>query len=256
MNMKEYLRRIGIDETKLSANSATLKLLQKQHLLHIPFENLDIHRRRPIVPDVEKFYGKIVKENRGGFCYELNGLFYNLLREIGFQSRMISARVANGKNGFGEEYDHMAILTEIEGEKYLVDVGFGSFAAAPLKFVLDLEQQDENGVFLIRKFDENYFEVLKKDASQWKSEYIFTPVERDLSEFEGMCRFHQNSPESHFTRGRVCSLMTGKGRKTLTDKNFIVTGNGEKKEFSVGSETEFNEILEREFHIKPFFGET
>ncbi|HEX9961259.1 MAG TPA: arylamine N-acetyltransferase [Pyrinomonadaceae bacterium] len=254
MNTKEYFRRIGIKETSISANFENLKLLQKQHLLHIPFENLDIHRRRPIILDAEKFYGKIIKENRGGFCYELNGLFYNLLRETGFQSRMISARVCDGKNGFGEEFDHMAILTEIEGEKYLVDVGFGSFTAEPLKFALDSEQRDENGVFSIRKYDENYFEVLKKDAGVWKSEYIFTPLERDLSEFAGMCRFHQTSPESHFTRGKVCSLMTSEGRKTLTDRNFIVTGNKEKKEFNINSEEEFNEILEREFQIKPVFG--
>src|SRR5215213_3191963 len=131
MNQKEYFRRIGIDETSVAANSDNLKFLQKKHLLHIPFENLDIHWQRLIILDVEKFYRKIVEEKRGGFCYELNGLFYNLLREIGFQSRMISARVATGENGFSAEYDHMAILTETGGEEYLVDVGFGSFTAAP-----------------------------------------------------------------------------------------------------------------------------
>jgi N-hydroxyarylamine O-acetyltransferase len=169
---------------------------------------------------------------------------------------MISAQVANGKNSFGAEYDHMAILTEIDGEEYLVDVGFGNFTAEPLKFVLDLEQQDENGVFLIRKFDEGYFEVVKKDAGEWKSEYLFAPFYQALSEFDGMCRFHQTSPESHFTHGKVCSLMTNGGRKTLTDKKYIETGNGEKKELNVNSEAEFNEILEREFHIKPVFGQT
>jgi N-hydroxyarylamine O-acetyltransferase len=169
---------------------------------------------------------------------------------------MISARVADGKNGFGAEYDHLAILTEIDGEEFLVDVGFGSFTAEPLKFILDSEQADENGVFMIRKFDANYFEVLKKDAGEWKSEYIFTPFGRDLSEFAEMCRFHQTSPESHFTRGKICSLMTNKGRKTLTDKKFIETGSDEKKELNVNSEVEFDEILEREFHIKPVFGQT
>ena len=167
---------------------------------------------------------------------------------------MISASVASGEGEFGAEYDHLAILTRIDDEEYLVDVGFGSFTAEPLKFVSDVEQQDENGVFMIRKYDENYFEVVKKDAGEWKSEYIFTPLERDLSEFAGMCDFHQTSPESHFTRGKVCSLMTVGGRKTLTDKKFIETRNGEKKEFEVGSEAEFNEILAREFQIEPVFG--
>jgi N-hydroxyarylamine O-acetyltransferase len=256
MNTKEYFRRIGLEKTRVSVNFESLKLLQKQHLLHIPFENLDIHWRRPIILDAENFYRKIVEEKRGGFCYELNGLFCSLLQEIGFRSRMISARVASGENGFGEEYDHLAILTDIGGEEFLVDVGFGSFSAAPLKFISDLEQRDENGVFLIRKFDENYFEVVKKDTGVWKSEYIFKALRRDLSEFDEMCRFHQTSPKSHFTRGKVCSLMTKEGRKTLTDKKFIETGNEEKTELNINSEARFNEILEREFHIKPIFGQT
>ncbi|HLL99514.1 MAG TPA: arylamine N-acetyltransferase [Pyrinomonadaceae bacterium] len=254
MNTKEYLRRIGIGDAKISVNPKSLRLLQKRHLLRIPFENLDIHWRRPIALDAEKFYRKIVEENRGGFCYELNGLFCSLLRETGFDSRIISARVASGENGFGAEYDHLAILTKIGGDEFLVDVGFGSFIAEPLRFVPDLEQRDENGDFVIRKFDESYFEVLKKDAGVWKSEFIFTPSGRDLSEFAEMCRFHQTSPESHFTRGKVCSLMTRGGRKTLTDRKFIETGNGEKKEFNVNSEAEFSEILKREFHIEPNSG--
>jgi N-hydroxyarylamine O-acetyltransferase len=251
MNTEEYLRRIGIDRAGIRADAGNLKFLQRQHLLHVPFENLDIHWRRPIALDAERFYRKIVEENRGGFCYELNGLFYNLLREIGFRSRMISARVFGSGNVLGMEYDHLAILTETGGEEYLVDVGFGSFTAEPLKFVLDTPQEDENGVFLIRKFDESYFEVVKKDGGEWKSEYIFTPFARDLPEFSGMCGFHQTSPESHFTRGKVCSIMTKEGRKTLIDRKFIETRNGEKKEFDVNSEAEFNEILEREFHIEP-----
>lgn len=253
MNQEKYLRRIGIGKNGMQPTLADLKFLQRQHLLNIPFENLDIHWKRPIVLDEEKFYEKIIEEKRGGFCYELNGLFYKLLGGIGFQSKIISARVSNGKGGFGEEYDHLAILTEIDDKQYLVDAGFGSFTAEPLKFIPDVEQKDENGVFLIRNFDEEYFEVMKKDGDEWKSEYIFKELERDLSEFAGMCSFHQTSPESHFTRGKVCSLMTNEGRKTLTDNRFIETKNSEKSEITVDSDKEFNRILKREFNIKPNF---
>ena len=104
-------------------------------------------------------------------------------------------------------------LTKIDEEEYLVDVGFGDFTAEPLKFVLETEQQDRNGTFLIRKFDEEYFEVVKKDGDGWKSEYIFKDLSRDLAEFTEMCNFHQTSSDSHFTRGKVCSLMTKTGVK-------------------------------------------
>lgn len=250
MNKEKYLGRIKIEKTNLSASLESLKYLQKQHLLNVPFENLDIYWKRPIVLEAEKFYEKIVGEKRGGFCYELNGLFYELLNEIGFQSKIISARVSNGSGGFGVEYEHLAILTKIDDEEFLVDAGFGDFTAEPLKFTLEFEQQDENGTFRIRKYAEKYFEVVKKDGDDWRSEYIFKDSARDLAEFAEMCNFHQTSPESHFTRGKVCSLMTMEGRKTLTDKKLIETKKDEKSETEINSEEKFNRILEREFRIK------
>ncbi|MEK7724346.1 MAG: arylamine N-acetyltransferase [Acidobacteriota bacterium] len=250
MNRENYLKRIGIKDEKIEAESDYLKLLQKQHLLNIPFENLDIHWKRPIILDTEKFYQKIIAEKRGGFCYELNGLFNELLKEIGFQTKIISARVGINEGKFGVEYDHLAILVKIGDKEFLVDVGFGDFSSEPLKFILDVEQIDENGTFLIRKQTDEYFEVIKKDGETWKSEYIFEDLAHDLSKFTEMCNFHQTSPQSHFTRGKLCSIMTEKGRKTLTDKMFIETKNGERNEKVINSEAEFYEILEREFHIR------
>ena len=106
---------------------------------------------------------------------------------------------------------------------------------------------------MIEKFDEEYFKVSKKDGGGWKSEYIFKDLKRDLAEFTEMCEFHQTSPESHFTQGKVCSLMTADGRKTLTDKKFIETKNGQKTETDVNSEEDFYLILAREFRIEKTF---
>jgi N-hydroxyarylamine O-acetyltransferase len=248
MNKNEYLRRIKI-ENEIAPTLESLKLLQRRHLLHVPFENLDIHWARPIDLDRERFYEKIVGEKRGGFCYELNGLFCELLSEIGFPSVMVSAKVSLGRGKFGAEFDHMAILTRIDEKEYLVDVGFGDFIDEPLEFVLDVEQTDRNGVYTVRRYDENYYEVAKKDGEEWKSEYIFTTTPRRLDEFSDMCRYQQTSPESHFTKGKVCSLMTDGGRKTLTDKKFIETVNGRKNEIDVNSEEEFNRILAQHFQI-------
>lgn len=250
MEKQNYLNRINFNEKVASPDLKTLQLLQTKHLLHVPFENLDIHWKRKISLDSDKFYRKIIGEKRGGFCYELNGLFYELLDEIGYKSKIISARVANKNSGFGAEFDHLTILTKIGDAEYLVDVGFGDFTGEPLKFVLDIEQKDSNGTFLIRKHDEEYFEVVKKDGENWKSEFIFKDLRRDLSEFAEMCEFHQTSPESHFTRGKVCSMMTETGRKTLTDNKFIKTENGRKSEKIIESNEDFREILQYEFMIK------
>jgi N-hydroxyarylamine O-acetyltransferase len=249
MDKIKYLDRIGIEDANISVNSENLKFLQKQHLLNVPFENLDIHWKRPIVLNTKEFYRKIVNEKRGGFCYELNALFCDLLNEIGFTSKIISARVFNGRD-FSAEYDHLAILTKIDKKEFLVDVGFGDFSAEPLEFVLNVEQKDVNGTFSIKKFDKDYFEVVKKVNGEWQSEYIFRDSARELAEFTEMCDFHQISPESHFTSGKICSVMLENGRKTLTDTKFIETKNGVKNETEISSESEFDEILLHEFQIK------
>ena len=248
MNISAYLSRIGLEADDLEAGDETLRILQRKHLLTVPFENLDIHWKRPIELDTEKFYAKVVEEKRGGFCYELNGFFHELLLSLGFNTRLISARVFNGTK-HGPEFDHAAIIVTIGDDEYLADVGFGDFTSEPLRFSLGVEQQDLVGIFVIRRFDEEYFEVAKRDGDKWKSQYIFKDVARDLSDFAEMCDFQQYSPESHFTKSKVCSILTENGRKTLSDKKFIVTVDGQKTEIEVESDTEFEQILAREFQI-------
>jgi N-hydroxyarylamine O-acetyltransferase len=249
MNIEKYLARIGMDEIGVVPGIAGLKLLQRQHLLNVPFENLDIHWKRPISLSIDAFYRKIVDENRGGFCYELNGLFNELLRELGFITRLLSARVARADGTLSPEYDHAAILVIIGEMQYLADVGFGTFASEPLQIVLGKEQTDLAGTFVIRQYDSEYFEVAKRSDLAWKSEYIFKPLGHDLSEFSERCDWHQTSPESHFTKGRLCSLMTFNGRKTATDDKFIITDGDDRTEMPLISEDEFETVLFREFGI-------
>ncbi len=250
MDKGEYLKRIKYSGEAFEPTSEGLSRLQRAHLLSVPFENLDIHWGTEIRLDLDGFYKKIVEDGRGGFCYELNGCFNELLRAMGFETKIVSARVANGKGGFGPEYDHLAIIASIHQSRYLVDVGFGDFIAEPLRLVLDVEQDDPNGTYRITELDEDYLEVQKRSEDSWKSEYIFKNFERELGEFAEMCVHNQKSPESHFTKGKLCSLMTQEGRKTLTDKKFITTVEGEKTEMEVFSNEEFNEVLLREFAIK------
>lgn len=129
--MKQYLERIGIDQTTLRCDLETLNRLHRRHLFNVPFENLDIHWNTPIELSMEKILTKIIKNRRGGFCYELNGAFCALLNQLGFESRMVSARVAVGNGTFGPEFDHMAIISSLGNEEFIVDVGFGDFIAEP-----------------------------------------------------------------------------------------------------------------------------
>ncbi len=248
MNAEKYLERLGMLSGDLEPNDEVLRLLQRKHLLTVPFENLDIHWKRPIVLDTGKFYEKIVVNRRGGFCYELNGLFNELLRALGFTTRLISARVFNGTE-HGPEYDHAAIIVTIGDDEYLADVGFGDFATEPLRYNLGAEQHDPVGIFVIRRFEDEYLEVAKRDGDEWRSEYIFKDVPRELNEFAEMCDFQQYSADSHFTKGKVCSILTESGRKTLRDTKFILTFEGSKTETEFESDEEFENLLREEFGI-------
>lgn len=250
LDVGEYLSRLGLEPDHLEPSDEVLRILQRRHLMTVPFENLDIHWDRPIMLDVERFYRKIVIERRGGFCYELNGLFEQLLRAMGFRTRMVSARVFHDDGSIGPEFDHAAIIVTVGEDEYLADVGFGDFTTEPLRFSLGVEQHDASGVFVIRQFDDVYFEVAKCVGDGWKSEYLFQDVGHDLSDFAEMCDFQQHSPNSHFTKGRICSILTAEGRKTLTDTKFIVTFNGSRIGNDITSQEEFDDVLQREFNIQ------
>src|SRR5690606_11334631 len=163
-------------------------------------------------------------------------------------TRLISARVFNGTT-HGREFDHAAVIVDIDGSEYLADVGFGAFIAEPLRFELGLEQNDPCGTFVIRQHDDEYLDVVQITGEGEKSRYIFRDIARELSEFAEMCEFQQTSPESHFTQNKLCSILTETGRKTLTDKKFVVTVGNERSEMPVDSDEEFAAVLMGAFNI-------
>ena len=248
MDIKKYLSRIGINSPQ-NTNLQTLIALHKSHILNVPFENLDIHLGREITLDLEKFYTKIVLNNRGGFCYELNGSFYNLLSNLGYKAKMISARVANSKGDFGKEFDHMAIIVKLDDE-WLVDVGFGDSFIGPVKLELGLPQKQYGIFYKIIKHDEDYFKLQKSsDGEKYIDQYIFKLDERALSDYAEMCIHNQTSPTTMFTQKRICTMATKDGRITLSDLELIRTIDGEKTESILNNENEFQECLKTYFKI-------
>jgi N-hydroxyarylamine O-acetyltransferase len=251
MDKFKYLNRIDYKgELNISIN--VLNAIQEAHLLNVPFENLDIFEKRVIKIDSEIFYGKIVTDRRGGFCYELNGLFQQLLKEIGFKTKIISARVFNKRSKtYGLEFDHMAIIINIDNWQWLVDVGFGDFSLHPLKLILGQPIEDKNGKFLFDKLDEAIYRVLKfsEEEQSYIPQYKFSLTERSLSDFSGMCHYHQTSPESSFTQNKLCSVATRNGRITLTDNKLIITEDGIRTESVIRNNTEFDLALLKYFNI-------
>lgn len=248
MDIKKYLKRIGYKDTT-EPSLEVLSSLQTAHLFSVPFENLDIHNNIKI--DLDNSFDKVVNRNRGGFCYELNGLFYKLLKELGFNAKIVSARVYQGEKGFGAEFDHMTIIVNLNSEEYLVDVGFGDFSYSPLKIILDKEIKDPRYTFKIERYDDVYKIIKQKsDDGTFVHKYLFSDVERSINDFKEMCIFHQTSNESHFTQNKICSLPVNGGRITLSGNTLITTTNGKVEKIDLNSDSELKKVLKEYFKIE------
>jgi len=248
LNVPAYLARIGYaGPTK--PTSEVLSSLHRCHMLSVPFENLDIGLGRRIVCDEDSFLRKIVDRQRGGFCYELNGAFAALLRDLGFTVTLLSARVPREDGSDGPEFDHLALQVDLE-EPWLADVGFGDSFLDPLRLQTGIEQPEGRRSYrlLVDHHSLLHMEMREPDAA-WKGQYSFTLIPRQLSEFAPMCRYHQTSPESPFTRKKVCSEATLDGRITLSGWKLIQTHDGRKEESILTSETEWRAVLKEQFGV-------
>jgi len=248
MDAKQYLERINyVDSTNLTFE--VLSKLQIMHLMNVPFENLDIHNNTKI--DLTNLFNKIVNRKRGGFCYELNGLFCDLLREIGFTVKMVSARVYDGKKNYSPEFDHMTLIVKIKDDEYLVDVGFGEFSSYPIKIELNKETNDPKGIFRIETFDEIYKVIKKRNPKRmFIPEYIFSDKERQIDEFQDRCNYHQTNSESHFMQKIICSLPTENGRITLSGDTLKITEYGKVNERRLNNPQQIQQELWNYFGIK------
>ncbi|MXQ54205.1 arylamine N-acetyltransferase family protein [Shimazuella alba] len=123
MDIKNYLTRIGVTGN-IKNSLEDLAQIQENHVTHIPFENLDIIQGIPLSFDINHLYQKIVNHQRGGVCYELNGLFHFFLQELGFAVSMRAATVYLNGSWF-KQGSHLTNIVCLNEVYYLVDVGFG-----------------------------------------------------------------------------------------------------------------------------------
>lgn len=246
MDLNAYFERIGYDGPS-DVSVDTLRQVHRAHLLAVPFENLDIHLKRPIVLDEARLIDKIVTQARGGFCYEHNTVFAAALREMGFSVEMLEARVGARDWESGAPYDHMTLLVQLE-ERWMPDVGFGDSFMEPLLLDKPGEQVQSNGQFRVQHDGIEGVYSRKTRSGDWHDEYLFRLEPKQLLDFTPGCDFNQYSPQSHFTQQRVCSLATPTGRITLSDRRLIVTENGQRTEHDLDSEAEFQQ------HLRTYFG--
>jgi N-hydroxyarylamine O-acetyltransferase len=252
MDLASYLQRAGF-HSQPHADQDTLTGLHAAHLHHVPFENLSIGWGEPIVLDEARHYDKIVTHHRGGFCYELNGLAAWALREIGYEVSVYAARVWSrtpNAEGFGPPFSHLLLCVHLDVPT-LFDVGFGDSFTQPKRLVHGEVQQEGTRAWHLMNEGQTWTLWMSDRDASIRPAYQFDAVPRAMHEFAPMCRFHQSSAESHFTRSRVCTRLTAAGRITLTDGELISTaGDGTRHILPVTNDAQATALLDQHFGIR------
>lgn len=207
VDVAEYLARIGADA------GADLATLVDRHYHAVPFENLSIHLGEPVDTRPAALFDKIVRRRRGGFCYELNGLFAWLLTELGYDVGFLGARVHAGETDTAPLAHQALRATGADGVARLVDVGFGGFSVSAAVLGTPSTQVDPQ--------PDGDTEVRSPTGAPG---YRLDGREYAREDFGPTCWWTATHPASAFTRGPTCSLpLSPAGRVTLADRLLIRT---------------------------------
>ena len=196
MNIETYLNRIGYS-LPLRADRATLEGLIKAQLSTIPFENLDQQMGVSVSTTLSHAYDKIVLRHRGGWCFELNGLFHWLLSEIGFDVSVLAGHVGVDRPEPGSDSDHMLLMVNCDGP-LLVDVGFGGGPNAPIALQPVTVSQPPYSIS-IYQHDGGFYKY-SEIANGNEGAYWFTLDKVETGHFEASNRKLQSDSRSPFRR--------------------------------------------------------
>lgn len=251
MDINAYLNRIGFAESA-TPNPKTLYGLHLAHMLTVPFENLDIGLKRTVHINEQAIWDKVVVYKRGGFCYELNGIFARLLKQVGYDVTYLNAQVFDRNGNLGIEFGHLALLVQVPGrsDRWLVDVGFGDSFNEPLQFKEKVEQIQGLRAYRIDFVDDGYIVSQKSYEGSWERLYFFDLTSHKFpEEYEAACLYHQTSSDSSFTTGSIISRATPDGRVSLEDNWLILTKNGKRDKRPLADDAEYKKLLKEYFDV-------
>lgn len=219
MDLRAYLNRIEVEDD-LHPDYATLERLHLAHVTHIPFENLDILLGRPIRFDLESLEAKLVKGHRGGYCFEHNHLFAAALKELGLSVIPLAARVRY-RTQHTLPRTHMLLLVEVEGSRYVADVGFGAegllmpvpfeFAQPVRQFAWTFRVVEDSGLWVLQSLRE----------AVWTDLYAFTLEPQHFIDYEMANHYTSTHPNSRFVRMLTVQLQSTEVRNMLKNWELV-----------------------------------
>ena len=226
MKLADYLARIEY-EGPVAPDLDCLKAIHRQHLLHIPYENLDVQHGRRLDLDIERIFEKIVRRRRGGWCYEMNGILDWALREIGFDVMRMIGGVGRREQGDDSLGNHLVLNIDL-GEPYIADVGLGNGLVEPVALREDHFQQGHREFRLeplggdLWRFH-NFAGAFPPDF-----DFIFAPADESL--LAKSCDALQSDPESMFRQNLICERLRPDGVHLLLGRVLVfLTEQGSEK---------------------------
>ena len=248
--VQTYFNRIGYELDRSATPYKLLCDLQYAHVTTVPYENLDILRRRPLSLDADALYEKIVLNKRGGYCFELNALYCSLLKELGFEVHSHFARYLRGEQEEIPMRRHRILRVEGEECDYICDVGIANMAPRhPLKLIVGEEQQQFGECYKIEQEPFFGYVVYLKYADKWERFYSFTLEEETEVDFVATSFYLEHSDTSAFNKKEMVGIKTKNGRKTIDGKMFRVY-DGKQMDIPIASEEMMHDLLEIHYGIK------
>ncbi len=249
-DLDAYFARIGYAGPR-TPSVQSLRALHLHHALAVPFENLDVLLGRRISLEPAAIFQKIVTNRRGGYCFEQNSLFRDVLRALGFVVTPYLARVRwRVPPETGTPLTHMVLHVEADGQTWLADVGFGSVGiTAPLALHTEAEQSTPHEPRrLLRRGPLIVQQILLEGA--WGDVYQYAPDPPPPIDFEVGNWFSCSHPRAHFTNTLVVARALPDGRVTLLNRERtrrLADGRAEKRELATPDE--LLDVLRRDFGL-------
>lgn len=228
--LSRYFDRLGYQGERLP----TLALLRTLHELHpqtFPFENLAPYNDLPVPLDLDALENKLLIQRRGGYCFEHNTLFREVLEQLGYEVVPLIARVrwqvpAHVETGL----THMLLGVRIEGRLWLVDVSFGSTTqTAPLALEVDVPQETPHGYFRVMENTPGYYSVEFQMPRGWWTVYQFNLEPAQRADYELGNWYTSTNPNSVFKKELIISRTLPGERELLHNATLTRRSSAEHK---------------------------
>lgn len=252
-DLSAYLKRIEAGPCE-TADKEYLDHLIYLHQTHIPFENLSTYDlNEPISLDTEAMFTKLVTKQRGGFCFELNGLFFHLLKGCGYEVFESRARVVMDQvyGGHVPPGNHRVEIVKLDGNDYFCDVGFGGPSPSAALRIEDGYEEEIRGVrFRVERTDEYWWRMGVYRREELEPLIEFTLQPQDPVEFVPLAGYYATSSLSKFVANRVLNLRTEKGNKSIFNEIYTKKEDGKTTETIIKDKESLWKIVREEFGIR------